>query len=449
MAVAAGEADIVIGTHRLLEPDVVFKDLGLLIVDEEQRFGVKHKERFKELRKNIDVLTLTATPIPRTLHLSIAGLRDITLIQTPPRDRMPVITHLLPWSDEVIEDAIRRELDRGGQVYVVHNRVQSIETVADRVRRLVPEATIAVAHGQLPAAELDEVMTRFIEGEVRILVTTAIIENGLDVPTANTLIVDRADHFGLAQLYQLRGRVGRSHHRAYCYLVVPDDITEEAEKRLRILEHFTELGSGYAIALKDLELRGAGNILGSEQSGFVHAVGLETYTRLLEDTIRRLRNEKSGEEAYPVPEVSLEGAAYLPDEYVPEPSQKLHLYRRLSRLEDPRQVVALREELRDRFGPPPPEVERLLATVALRLLGARLGVERILVRGDEARVNFRDGVSPRMAALQGAFRDQQLEVEVRRAMPLSLVLRRYGAQPVVETLINALELLGADRARAA
>jgi transcription-repair coupling factor (superfamily II helicase) len=449
LAVAAGEADIVIGTHRLLEPDVAFKDLGLLIVDEEQRFGVKHKERFKELRKNIDVLTLTATPIPRTLHLSIAGLRDITLIQTPPRDRMPVITHVLPWTDEVIEDAIRRELDRGGQVYVVHNRVQSIETVADRVRRLVPEATIAVAHGQLPASELDEVMTRFIEGEVRILVTTAIIENGLDVPTANTLIVDRADHFGLAQLYQLRGRVGRSHHRAYCYLVVPDDITEEAEKRLRILEHFTELGSGYAIALKDLELRGAGNILGSEQSGFVHAVGLETYTRLLEDTIRRLRNEKSGEEAYPVPEVSLEGAAYLPDEYVPEPSQKLHLYRRLSRLEDPRQVVALRAELRDRFGPPPPEVERLLATVALRLLGARLGVERILVRGDEARVNFRDGVSPRMAALQGAFRDQQLEVEVRRAMPLSLVLRRYGAQPVVETLINALELLGADRARAA
>jgi transcription-repair coupling factor (superfamily II helicase) len=446
---AAGDVDIVVGTHRLLEEDVVFKDLGLLIVDEEQRFGVKHKERFKELKKNIDVLTLTATPIPRTLHLSIAGLRDITLIQTPPRDRMPIITHVLPWTDEVIEDAIRRELDRGGQVYVVHNRVQSIQTVAERVQMLVPDATIAVAHGQLPPAELDAIMNRFIEGEVQILVTTAIIENGLDVPSANTLIVDRADLFGLSQLYQIRGRVGRSHHRAYCYLIAPERITEEAEKRLRILEHFTELGSGYAIALKDLELRGAGNILGSEQSGFVHAVGLETYTRLLEQTIRRIKGEEEGEKLYGAPEISLEGAAFLPDSYIPEPSQKLHLYRRLSRLEQVEQVAALRDELRDRFGPPPPEVERLLANAALRLLGTRLGVERILVRGNEARLNFRDGVAPRMVALQGALRDQQLEVEVRRAIPLSLVLRRYGAAPLAETLVRALELLAAGTARAA
>jgi transcription-repair coupling factor (superfamily II helicase) len=291
-------------------------------------------------------------------------------------------------------------------------------------------------------------MRRFIEGETQILVTTAIIENGLDVPSANTLIVDRADLFGLAQLYQIRGRVGRSHHRAYCYLIAPEQITDEAEKRLRVLEHLTELGSGYAIALKDLELRGAGNILGAEQSGFVHAVGIETYTRLLEETIRRMRGQEAGE-VFPAPEISLEGAAYLPDSYIPESSQKLHLYRRLSRLEQIEQVEALRAELRDRFGAPPPEVERLLASAALRLLGAQLGVERIIIRGNEARLNFREQVVPRLAALQGAFRDRQLEVEVRRAMPLSLLLRRYGAEPIAETLVHALQLLAAGQARAA
>src|SRR5690606_33044963 len=419
--------------------------LGLLIIDEEQRFGVRHKERLKELRKNVDVLTMTATPIPRTLHMSIAGLRDLTLIQTPPRDRMPIITHVVPWSDEIIEDALRRELDRGGQVFFVHNRVQSIAAVAERVQRLVPDASIAIAHGQLPAAELDDVMRRFIEGEVRVLVTTSIIENGLDVPSANTLIVDRADQFGLAQLYQLRGRVGRSHHRAYCYLIAPDGISEDAERRLRVLEHYTALGSGYAIALKDLELRGAGNLLGEEQSGFVHAVGLDTYTRLLEQTIRRLKD--GGEaERFPPPEISIEGAAFLPDAYVPDPAQKLHLYRRLSRLERLAEVEALRAELRDRFGPPPPEVERLLAGAALRLLGAELGVERMLVGGDEARINFRSGVVPRMAALQSAFHDRQLEAEVRRAMPLSLVLRRYGAESLLGTLTGALEILARNGA---
>ncbi len=447
---AQGEVDIVIGTHALLEPDVAFKDLGLLVVDEEQRFGVKHKERLKELRKNIDVLTMTATPIPRTLHMSLAGLRDLSLIQTPPRDRMPIITHVIPWTDEILEDAMRRELDRGGQVFFVHNRIQSIQAVADRVQRLVPDAPLAIAHGQLPPTELDEVMRRFITGEVKVLVTTAIIENGLDVPTANTLIVDRADQFGLAQLYQLRGRVGRSHHRAYCYLIAPGNITEDAEKRLRILEHYTELGSGYAIALKDLELRGAGNLLGAEQSGFVHAVGLDTYTRLLEETIRRMKEEKEGApERFAPPEVSIEGAAFLPDAYVPDAAQKLHLYRRLSRLERTDQVEAIRAELRDRFGPPPVEVQRLLAAASLRLLGAELGVERILVRGDEARVNFREGVTPRMAVLQSAFHDRQLDVEVRRAMPLSLLLRRYGAEPILDTLVGALELLAVGRARAA
>ena len=448
VALASGEIDIIVGTHGLLEPDVVFKDLGLLVVDEEQRFGVKHKERFKELKASLDVLTLTATPIPRTLHLALTGLRDLSLLQTPPRDRMPIITHVLPWVEEVLEDALRRELDRGGQVFLVHNRVQTIEGAAIRAQRLVPEAKIGIAHGQMPAAQLDDVMRRFLDGELQILVTTAIIENGLDVPPANTLVVDRADYFGLAQLYQLRGRVGRSHHRAYCYLVVPDNITEEAEKRLRILEHYTELGSGYAIALKDLELRGAGNILGGEQSGFVHAIGLDTYTRLLEDTIRRLKEDKS-EERHPPTEVNLQGAAFLPDAYVAEPSQKLTLYRRLSKLERVSEVRALAEELRDRYGPPPPEVDRLLAGALLRLLGTQLGVERITLQEHSARISFRERVVPRLSSLQGAFRDQQVETEVRRTMPLSLVIRRRGAKPLSDILIDALEAMASERAAAA
>ncbi|HSL68736.1 MAG TPA: TRCF domain-containing protein, partial [Longimicrobiales bacterium] len=447
-ALAAGEVDIIVGTHGLLEPDVVFKDLGLLVIDEEQRFGVKQKERLKELKTSLDVLALTATPIPRTLHLSLTGLRDLSLLETPPRDRMPIITHVLPWVDEVLEDAIRRELDRGGQVFFVHNRVQTIDGAAIRVRRLVGDAGVAVAHGQMPAAQLDDVMRHFLDGGTQILVTTAIIENGLDVPTANTLIVDRADYFGLAQLYQLRGRVGRSHHRAYCYLVVPENLTEEAEKRLRILEHYTDLGSGYAIALKDLELRGAGNILGGAQSGFVHAVGLDTYTRLLEDTIRRLK-EDTAAERHPPTEVNLQGAAFLPDEYVADPAQKLSLYRRLSKLESLSEVRALAAEVRDRFGKPPMEVQRLLAGAALRLLGTRLGVERITLQEHAARVTFHTGVVPRLTTLQGAFRDQQVETEVKRTAPLSLVIRRRGARPLADILTDALETLASERAVAA
>jgi transcription-repair coupling factor (superfamily II helicase) len=447
-ALAEGSIDIVIGTHRLLQPDVVFSDLGLVIVDEEQRFGVRHKERLKERKRDVDVLSMTATPIPRTLSMALGGLRDLTLIRTPPRDRMPVLTHVLPWHEEVLEDAIRREMDRGGQAFVVHNRVESIEEVAARVRRLVPGVPLVVAHGQMAGPELEEAMRAFVSGEARVLVSTAIIENGLDVPTANTLIVHGADQFGLAQLYQLRGRVGRSHHRAYCYLVVPDGVHEDAERRLRILEHFSELGSGYAIAMKDLELRGGGNILGADQSGFVHAVGLETYTRLLEDAVRALTEDPDASRHGP-PEVALEGSAYIPDAYVSDPSQKLHVYRRLSRVADAHEVATLAEEVTDRFGPLPPEARRLLLAARLRLVGQKLGVERILLRPDEARVNWAEGVVPRMAALQGAFRDRQLEVEVRRAMPLSLVLRRYGAEPLADTLAEALDLLSRRAERAA
>jgi transcription-repair coupling factor (superfamily II helicase) len=375
------------------------------------------------------------------------GLRDMTLIQTPPRDRQPVITHVLPWTDAILEDAMRRELDRGGQVFFVHNRVETIDTVAQRVQRLLPDARIGIAHGQMKEKELEAVMTAFIEGERDILVATAIIESGLDVPRANTLVVNRADHFGLSQLYQIRGRVGRSHHRAFCYLLIPDEIQEDAEKRLRVLEHYTELGSGYRIALKDLELRGAGNILGSQQSGFVHAVGLDTYMRLLEDTIKQLKNGGKDAQTHPLAEVSVDGAALIPDDYVPDEAQKLNFYRRLSRSETVQAADAIRAELRDRFGPPPEEVETLIAHAQLRLLGGALGVERILVRPWDVRINFRKGNVPRMSSLQSAFAAHQLAVEVRRPMPLSLALTRHGTEPILPTLLASMRDLAADVAR--
>jgi transcription-repair coupling factor (superfamily II helicase) len=437
----AGEIDVIVGTHRLLQQDVAFKNLGLMVVDEEQRFGVRQKERLKDVKRNVDVLSMTATPIPRTLHLSLAGLRDLTLIQTPPRDRMPIITHVVPWIDEVVRDALLRELDRGGQVFVVHNRIESLGTVAERVRRLVPDrAEVDVAHGQMGARHLDRVMSRFLDRTFHVLVTTAIIENGLDVPTANTLIVDRADMFGLSQLYQLRGRVGRSHHRAFCYLVAPEGITLEAEKRLRILEHHTELGSGYAIAVKDLEMRGAGNILGADQSGHVHAVGIDTYTRLLERTVARLRGQEE-RERHPAPDVSLDGPAYVPDGYVADSAQKLHLYRRLSRTDAVEAVSEIRDEVLDRFGPPPPEVVRLLEAARLRLLGQALGVGRINVSTDRARLTFREDVVPRLTALQNAMHDSQVEVEVARTDPLSLVLHRLGAGSLSSSVAEALTIL--------
>jgi transcription-repair coupling factor (superfamily II helicase) len=444
---ASGELDIVIGTHRLLSDDVEFHDLGLMIVDEEQRFGVKHKERLKSLKTSVDVLTLTATPIPRTLYLSVSRIRDMSLIRTPPRDRMPILTHLLPWSEHILADAIHRELDRGGQAFFLHNRVETIYAAADRVRRMVPEARAEVAHGQMTARELDRVMTAFVDGEVDVLVCSSIIENGLDVPNANTLIVDRADRFGLSQLYQIRGRVGRSDRRAYCYLIVPPQLSEEAERRLRVLEHYTELGSGYSVALRDLELRGAGNLLGADQSGFANAVGIDAYLRLLERTVLRMQ-EEGGPAEHPDPEISMEGAAYLPEAYVSDPGQKLHLYRRLSKIRHQPEVDDLKRELEDRFGRLPAEVERLLDQVTLRILGRQLGVERILLRDRSARVNFRADVIPRLAVLERPLRDRQVQVEVRRMAPLSLELRRLGPEPLAPTLIRALSALG-EQAQAA
>lgn len=431
-----GRVDIVIGTHRLLSKDVEFHDLGLLVVDEEHRFGVRHKERLKALRLEVDILTLTASPIPRTLHMALSGIRDFALIQTPPRDRSPVLTFVEPWDDELLLEAIARELDRGGQVFFVHNRIATIETVAERVRRLAPRARVEVGHGQIKERELDELMRAFGNGDVQVLVSTMIVESGLDVTNANTMIIHQADQFGLAQLYQLRGRVGRGHRRAYCYLIAPDNMDPEAERRVKLLEHHTELGSGYLLAMRDLELRGAGNFLGVEQSGHAHAVGFDLYMRWLGDTVAALKGEGVQQASRP-PEVILDGPAHFPEEFITDEDAKLDFYRRLARASEVDDISVLREELRDRFGPLPDEAQRLLTVFELRVLGARLALQSVAVQGDEARLKFRPDAKPRMAGLNLALDEVQFSAEVRRVQPLSLRLTRLGGLQVADGLIRA------------
>lgn len=436
----AGKTDIVIGTHRILSRDVTFSQLGLIVVDEEHRFGVKHKERLKKLRLDTDVLTLTATPIPRTLHLSLAGLRDMTLMQTAPRDRSPVLTYVEPWDDGLIDEGISRELDRGGQVFFVHNRVETIEGVADHIRRVVPRARIGVGHGQMRERDLERVMRSFVDGEIDVLVSTMIVESGLDVPNANTMFVNRADTFGLAQLYQLRGRVGRSHRRASCYLLVPDSIDEDANRRLTILEHHTQLGAGYQIALKDLELRGAGNLLGPEQSGFVHAVGFDMYLRMLDETVTRVLRGGDAPRLQPS-EVSVDVPSYLPDEFINSQEAKLDIYRRLTHMTDILEIDGLRAEVRDRFGVLPEPARNFFAVALLRVLGGASDIESVLVRGNEARITFREHAVPRMKGISAAFHEVQFQAEVRRAHPLSLKLTRLGGAEMLDGLVRALTTL--------
>jgi transcription-repair coupling factor (superfamily II helicase) len=333
-------------------------------------------------------------------------------------------------------------------VFVVHNRIETIKTVAGRIQRIEPEASVAVAHGQMPPRELDRIMREFVNSSLDILVCTSIIENGLDVPNANTLIVDGAQNFGLAQLYQIRGRVGRSDRRAYCYLVVPEGVSEDAERRLRVLEHYTDLGSGYSVALRDLELRGSGNLLGADQSGFAHAVGLDTYLRMLQKTVDRLRKGPE-EEALPEPEISLSGSAFLPDSYISDSGQKLHIYRRLSKMKSRTEVEDLSRELRDRYGPIPPEAKALLDGATLRLLARGLGVERVVLRGKEGRVSFLPGVVPALAKLDEPMEHRQVQVEVKRMDPFSLVLRQAGAQDLAGTLMEAFSALNRAQKEAA
>ncbi|HEX6797821.1 MAG TPA: transcription-repair coupling factor [Ktedonobacterales bacterium] len=406
---ALGRVDILVGTHRLLQKDVVFNDLGLVVVDEEQRFGVVHKERLKQLRTEVDVLTLTATPIPRTLHMALVNVRDKSVIETPPQERLPIRTYIRHWDDALIREAILREVDRGGQVFFVHNRIQGIQALAQRLQKLVPEASFVVAHGQMPEDQLEKVMLDFSAGEFNVLVSTTIIENGLDIPNANTIIVNNAAYFGLAQLYQLRGRVGRENRQAYAYFLYQQDtkLTPVAEKRLRAIFEATELGAGFRIAMKDLELRGAGNLLGAEQSGFANAVGFELYTRLLADAIAEVqgkRGEAQQPKAPPVT-VDLPVNAYIPDDYIADRALKMHFYQRLAVLERPEQVEALAAELGDRFGPPPEPVTHLLELVRLKTEAGELGYESIALRDGQAVLKLRKAAALDRVALYRKFRN--------------------------------------------
>lgn len=387
---ASGSVDIVIGTHRLASKDIRFDNLGLVIIDEEQRFGVDVKERLKTLRSSVDVLTMTATPIPRTLHMSLVGVRDISNLETPPQERVAVETKVTRWTNEVIRHAVIRELNRGGQIYFVHNRVQDIHVVATKLRQIVPEVRIGIAHGQLPEDELECVMVDFLQHEIDLLLATTIVESGLDIPNANTIFIDEADCYGLADLHQLRGRVGRSSHRAYCYLLLDPrkSITPQATKRLHAIEEFSEMGAGFAISMRDLEIRGAGNLLGNEQSGHIAAVGYELYCQLLEDAVRQQR--RLPPKLTMDVEINLPVRAFLPDEFVGDMRLKIDLYRRLSRVSSDAELTEFFQELQDRFGPLPPPVEGLRQLAEIRLDAAFWQISTIFVEDHLLGLHFSD-----------------------------------------------------------
>jgi transcription-repair coupling factor (superfamily II helicase) len=374
---AEGKIDVIVGTHRLLQPDVSFKNLGLLIMDEEHRFGVEQKEKIKRLKKSVDVLALSATPIPRTLYMSMVGIRSISVIETPPTDRLSIRTFVMPFEEEIVREAILREFKRGGQVFYVYNEVATIGRMKERLQRIVPEAKIGVGHGQMEEEALEGVMVRFFHGEFNLLLCTTIIESGIDIPTANTILIHDADHFGLAQVYQLRGRVGRGGHRAYAYLLVEEGkkLTPEAAQRLSVLQRFSDLGVGYQVASYDLEIRGAGNLLGATQSGQMAAIGYELYTELLEKAVHELKGEKILEEIDP--ELHFAVPAFLSEDYIPDPPVRLETYRRLSSLSDELETDIVREEMRDRFGEPPPETENLLELSALKVHAKRLRIKQV------------------------------------------------------------------------
>ena len=386
----AGKMDMVIGTHRLLSKDVKFHDLGLLVVDEEQRFGVAHKERLKEMRKNVDVLTMSATPIPRTLHMSLVGLRDMSLIETPPKDRLAIQTTVAPFSETLVQRVIEEEMAREGQVFFVHNRVESIASLASMVKRLVPRARVVVGHGQMREAELEKVMLKFIRNEADVLVSTTIVENGLDIPRANTIMINRADRMGLAELYQLRGRVGRSNQRAYAYLLVPTEgsLTSIARQRLAALKEFSDLGAGFRIAALDLELRGAGNLLGREQHGHIEAVGFDMYCQMMERAVA----ERKGEAVAPERRATLNlgQEIRIPPEYIESENLRLRIYKRIAGVSSEAERVEVNRELEDRFGPPPPAVANLLEYAVLKALAEKLLVATVDRRGDQVAIKFYD-----------------------------------------------------------
>jgi transcription-repair coupling factor (superfamily II helicase) len=388
--IAEGAVDVVIGTHRLVQPDVRFKDLGLVVIDEEQRFGVEHKEFLKRIRATVDVLTLTATPIPRTLHMSLLGIRDISSLLTPPQDRLAIRTEILPRDERRIREAILAELERGGQVYFVHNRVHSIDAVAKRLRFLVPEARIAVGHGQMDEEDLEKAMVRFLEKEADVLVCTTIIESGLDIPNVNTILIDQADMFGLADLHQLRGRVGRYKVQAFCYLLLPTDreLVPQAKKRLKAIEEFSELGAGFKIATRDLEIRGVGNLLGREQHGHIAAIGYDLYRQLLEKSVKKARKEVVVEPLDATVDLGIE--TYIPEEYIPDLRTRVEAYRRMTACRTMDDLAQAEREIEDRFGTLPPPVRNVLQALRVKILAAAWNFASVARGREGIVVKFRD-----------------------------------------------------------
>jgi transcription-repair coupling factor (superfamily II helicase) len=441
--VRSGKVDVLIGTHRILQKDVSFRDLGLLVIDEEQRFGVKQKEVIKAFRALVDVLALTATPIPRTLHMTLMGIRDLSIIETPPEDRQPIQTFLAPYDESAIAQAIRFELQRGGQVFFVHNRVQTIHAVADRLVKMVPEARFAVAHGQMRERDLEETMIRFLKKEIDVLVCTTIIEAGLDIPSVNTIFINEVDRFGLAQIYQLRGRVGRSDENAFAYLLLSKEatLTRDAEKRLRALMDFSHLGAGIQLAMHDLKIRGGGNILGFSQSGHISAIGYELYVRMIEQAISELKGEEWHEEVNP--EINVNMPAYLPSSYAADADVRLNLYRRLSGLHEKEELESMKEEMHDRFGPFPPEVLNLLEVMSVRLHLKKLRITRLDVVPDGLIVTFAEDTAVNPAKLVSLVKrqpkkfrfltDKKLKVRLPACQPLEALLE---SEKVIQDLAS-------------
>jgi transcription-repair coupling factor (superfamily II helicase) len=385
--VRSGEIDLLVGTHRIIQKDVSFRNLGFMVIDEEQRFGVKDKERLKEMKTNVDCLTLSATPIPRTLHMSLLRIRDMSLLATAPQNRRPIETSIGEYSEERVAEAVRREAERGGQVFFLHNRIETLRDTRASLQRLLPEMLVETAHGKMDAQDLEDVMHRFVHGGFHVLVSTTIIENGIDIPNVNTIIIDRADMYGVSQLYQLRGRVGRSDRVAYAYLFYPKDraLSEVAMKRLQVISDFTELGSGFKIAMKDMEIRGAGNLLGREQSGDIYSVGFELYMRLLDEAVRKLED---GYEAETETLMELEYTGFIPDSWIDSAQEKMEVYKKIAGVRDREEIEGLSAELNDRFGPPPDEAASLLALAELRAICRELSVSSLRERGGIVRAEF-------------------------------------------------------------
>ncbi|HET7737668.1 MAG TPA: transcription-repair coupling factor, partial [Tepidiformaceae bacterium] len=453
-SIGTGDVDIVVGTHRLLQKDVIFRDLGLVIVDEEQRFGVSHKERLKEIRAEVDVLSMSATPIPRTMQMSLAGIRDMSTVMTPPDERLPIRTYVSEWDDEILREAIEREIERGGQVYFVHNRVHNIERIVARLRNTVPEADITIAHGQMHEDQLERAMLEFAAGDHDILVCTTIIESGLDIPNVNTIIINDANTLGLSQLYQLRGRVGRGANRAYAYLLYDKDraISETAQKRLEAIFEATELGAGFQIALRDLEIRGAGNLLGTEQSGHIAAVGFDMYSRLLAEAVTGIKRatlppEQAGPAPLPpAPPVDLPLSAHIPVTYIEDMNARLAIYQRIGSVESTEEVAAMQAELHDRFGAPPPSVDQLLYIQLVRSLGRRARVQSIKTDEHMFHVRVHGGVSDSQRARVESLKLKGLLVGPNQVR-IDRVTAGEGWMPLLVRILRALDVSGVPAQR--